>query len=78
MKVLTQTLMESDVIIYDVATSLQQEVEFVIKTLRMGDYKENKIFELISSVLVWSNTPPKEKASPPLSIESGVILLSLG
>jgi len=27
----------------------------------MGDYKDEKILICISNVMVWSNTPPKEK-----------------
>lgn len=35
---------------------------FIInKALKMGEYKEEKILIFISSVMVWSNTPLREK-----------------
>lgn len=34
---------------------------FFIIALKMGDYKDEKILICISNVMVWSNTPPKEK-----------------
>lgn len=58
---LAKVLLDSDVIIYDLNSCDLEEAEFAIKTLKMGDYTDDKILICISNVMVWSNTPPKEK-----------------
>lgn len=58
---LSRVILDSDVIIYDLNTCDLEEAEFAIKTLKMGEYKDEKILIFISSVMVWSNTPLREK-----------------
>ena len=38
-----------------------EEVDYVIKTLKTSDLKEEKTLVLLSSVMTWVNTPPKFK-----------------
>ncbi|EAS02125.2 Dpy-30 motif protein (macronuclear) [Tetrahymena thermophila SB210] len=58
---LSKVILDSDVIIYDLNSCDLEEAEFAIKTLKMGEYKDEKILIFISSVMVWSNTPLREK-----------------
>ncbi|KRX09632.1 P-loop containing nucleoside triphosphate hydrolase [Pseudocohnilembus persalinus] len=58
---LAKVLLDCDVIVYDLNTCDLEEAEFAIKTLKMGEYEENKILICISNVMTWSNTQPKEK-----------------
>lgn len=53
---------DSDVIIYDLHSCAPVEAELVIKTLKMNVFAKQKLLIFISSVLAWSETPPKEKA----------------
>jgi len=59
--VLTKTILDSDVIIYDLNTAKLDEVEYAIKTLKMSNYESEKYLILVSSVMAWASTPPKEK-----------------
>eukprot|EP01017_Pseudomicrothorax_dubius_P008468 TRINITY_DN12791_c0_g1_i1.p1 TRINITY_DN12791_c0_g1~~TRINITY_DN12791_c0_g1_i1.p1 ORF type:complete len:709 (-),score=197.98 TRINITY_DN12791_c0_g1_i1:91-2217(-) len=70
--VLTRVLLDSDVIIYDLTSSRLDEVDYAIRTLKIADFSETKIFVLISSITVWSGTPPKERKEDagPLTGES--------
>lgn len=54
-------LLDSDVIIYDLQTSSFKDVEFAIKTLKINSGDSQKILILISSVLAWALTPPRER-----------------
>jgi hypothetical protein len=54
-------LLDSDVIIYDLQTSTFSDVEFAIKTLKINSGDSQKILILISSVLAWALTPPRER-----------------
>lgn len=56
-----ESILECDVIIYDLMTNKFEEVDYVIKTLKTSKLTENKTLILISSVMTWVNTPPKEK-----------------
>ncbi len=65
-----QIILDSDVVVYDLNSCDYEECEFAIKSmnylneaLQMGEYLETKFLICISSVMVWSNTPPKEKKS---------------
>ena len=54
-----KTLLESNVIIYDLLSNDREEVDYVIKTLKASDLQEKKTLVLLSSVMTWVNTPPK-------------------
>ena len=56
-----KVILDSDVIVYDLAHCDPMEVETAIITLKMEQLKTNKILICISSVMVWAMTPPKEK-----------------
>ena len=56
-----KVILDSDVVIYDLTYADPQEVETAILTLKMEQLKTPKILICISSVMVWSQTPPKEK-----------------
>lgn len=58
---LGQLILDCDIIIYDLTTCDPEEAEYAIKTLKIGDYKGDKTLICISNVMVWSETPPKEK-----------------
>ncbi|KAM3146700.1 hypothetical protein pb186bvf_001230 [Paramecium bursaria] len=58
---LQQVILDSDVIVYDINTCDLAEAEYAIKTLKMGQYEQEKIIIIVSSVMVWSDTEPKEK-----------------
>lgn len=53
------TLLESEVIVYDLMSNAYEEVDYVIKTLKTSELKEQKTLVLLSSVMTWVNTPPK-------------------
>jgi len=57
---LAKTLLESDVIIYDLNSAPLDEVEFAIKVLKMSTYDTEKTLIIISSVMVWSATLQKD------------------
>lgn len=61
MNFLAKVLLDSDVVIFDLNTCDLEEAEFAIKTLKMGEYSDEKILICVSNVMTWSNTPPKEK-----------------
>lgn len=54
-----QTLLDCDVIIYDLMSNAFEEVDYVIKTLKTSPLAEQKTLVLLSSVMTWVNTPPK-------------------
>jgi hypothetical protein len=58
---LGQLILDCDIIIYDLTTCDPNEAEYGIKTLKMGDFKDEKILICVSNVMVWAETPPKEK-----------------
>lgn len=53
------TILESDVIIYDLLTAQYEEVDYVIKTLKTSELNREKTLILLSSVMTWVNTLPK-------------------
>jgi hypothetical protein len=55
------SILESDVIVYDLMTNDVEEVDYVIKTLKTSNLNGEKTLILLSSVMTWVNTPPKEK-----------------
>lgn len=55
------TILDSDVVIYDLMTADYDEVDHVIKTFKTSDYEDEKILILISSVMTWVNTPQRVK-----------------
>jgi adenylate kinase len=56
-----ESILESDVIIYDLATNEFEEVDYVIKTLKTSKLTKEKTLVILSSVMTWVNTPPKIK-----------------
>lgn len=56
-----EVLLNSDVIIYDLNDCDLKEAEFVISTLKIHPFKEEKVLICVSNVMTWANTPPKEK-----------------
>jgi adenylate kinase len=54
-----ETLLESEVIVYDLMSNDYEEVDYVIKTLKTSTLTEPKTLVLLSSVMTWVNTPPK-------------------
>jgi adenylate kinase len=54
-------LLNSDVIIYDLNQCDLKEAEFVISTLKMHPFTEQKTLICISNVMTWANTPAKIK-----------------
>lgn len=54
-----ETILESDVIVYDLLTNSFEEVDYVIKTLKTSELTNEKTLILLSSVMTWVNTPPK-------------------
>jgi len=56
-----ESVLQSDVIIYDLMTNKFEEVDYVIKTLKTSKLDSQKTLILLSSVMTWVNTPPKEK-----------------
>ena len=57
-------ILNSDVIIYDLLTNKYEEVDYVIKTLKTSNLESEKTLILLSSVMTWVNTPPKEWKEP--------------
>lgn len=55
------SILESDVIIYDLNTNEFEEVDYVIKTLKTSKLTKEKTLIILSSVMTWVNTPPKVK-----------------
>lgn len=55
------TILESDVIIYDLMTNEYEEVDYVIKTLKTSKLTTQKTLVILSHVMTWFNTPPKFK-----------------
>jgi adenylate kinase len=56
-----EVLLNSDVIIYDLNQCDLKEAEFVISTLKLHPFNEQKILICISNVMTWATTPPREK-----------------
>jgi len=54
-----ESILESDVIIYDLMTNEFEEVDYVIKTLKTSKLASQKTLIILSSVMTWVNTPPK-------------------
>lgn len=53
------SILESDVIIYDLITNDFSEVDYVIKTLKTSKLEKEKTLIILSSVMTWVNTLPK-------------------
>lgn len=56
-----KTILEADVIVYDLITNKYEEVDYVIKTLKTAELQQEKTLILLSTVMTWVNTPPKFK-----------------
>lgn len=54
-------LEECDVYIYDLNESPVSDVNFVVDALKNASLEESKVLVLISNMMVWGNTPRKEK-----------------
>ena len=54
-----ESILDSDVIIYDLLTNEFEEVDYVIKTLKTSKLTSEKTLIILSSVMTWCNTPPK-------------------
>ena len=55
------SILESDVIIYDLMSNDFTEVDYVIKTLKTSKLTKEKTLIILSSVMTWVNTLPKLK-----------------
>lgn len=55
------SILESDVIIYDLMSNDFSEVDYVIKTLKTSKLTKEKTLIILSSVMTWVNTLPKLK-----------------
>ena len=58
-------LEECDVFIYDLHSSNSTDVNFVVDALKNATLEESKVLVLVSNVMVWANTPRKEKPVVP-------------
>lgn len=58
-KFFEEIILNSDVIIYDLNTCSLKEAEFVISTLKMHNFQQNKILICISNVMTWAKSKPK-------------------
>jgi hypothetical protein len=56
------SILESDVIIYDLMSNEFTEVDYVIKTLKTSKLTKEKTLIILSSVMTWVNTLPKFKS----------------
>lgn len=56
-----ESILASDVIIYDLMSNDFSEVDYVIKTLKTNELKTEKTLIILSSVMTWVNTLPKLK-----------------
>lgn len=56
-----ESILEADVIVYDLNTNEFEEVDYVIKTLKTSKLTKEKTLIILSSVMTWVNTPPKTK-----------------
>ena len=54
-------ILNSDVLIYDLTQCDLTEAEFVISTLKMHPFQEQKTLICISNVMTWARSGPKEK-----------------
>ena len=54
-------LEECDVYVYDLHSSSQSDISFVVESLKAATLEENKVLVLISDIMVWANTAKKEK-----------------
>jgi hypothetical protein len=52
-------IFSNDIIIYDMADTEYQEIEYVIKGLKHLRYDQEKILILVSNIMTWARTPPK-------------------
>lgn len=58
-------LEECDVFVYDLHTSDQYDVNFVVDMFRNATLEESKVLVLVSNVMVWGSTARKEKVVVP-------------
>jgi adenylate kinase len=58
-KFFEDVILNSDVIIYDLNQCDLKEAEFVISTLKMHPFAEQKTLICVSNVMSWARTPPK-------------------
>lgn len=58
-------LEECDVYIYDLNESPASDVNFVVEALRNASLEESKVLVIVSNIMVWAQTPRKEKPPPP-------------
>ena len=52
-------MLECDVIVYDLHTADLKEVEEKLSIFKTAKIEENKLIVVVSSVMVWANTPTK-------------------
>jgi len=58
-------LEECDVYVYDLHSSSSSDVNFVVDSLQNATLEESKVLILVSNVMVWANSPQKEKVVVP-------------
>jgi adenylate kinase len=54
-------LSECDLMVYDLHSGNPKDVELALAALKKHNIEEEKVLILISSLMVWNNTPPKMK-----------------
>ena len=55
-------ILDSDIIIYDIEESSQDEIEFASKVLKFSNFEDEKIFILISTCQTWARTPQRSSS----------------
>lgn len=63
-------LEECDVYLYDLNESSVSDVNFVVEALKNATLEESKVLVLVSNIMVWAQTPRKEKPPPPPAEEN--------
>lgn len=52
-----ETILASDIIIYDLMSTNYEEVDYVIKTLKTSQLSDYKTLILLSTIMTWGHTP---------------------
>lgn len=68
-----ETILASDIIIYDLMTTDYEEVDYVIKTLKTSQLSDYKTLILLSTIMTWGHTPQKlfKEADPDEEVAEG-------
>jgi hypothetical protein len=63
-ELLKKAIEECEVYIYNIDQTEISDIDFGIETIQKP-FEDNKVFILVSDVMVWSNTPKKIKVEAP-------------